>query len=139
MNNDTTKIWLDILQILVPALAVVITGSIGYWKYLKEEERKRALDEATKDQGQSNIKIRVEEAVWTKVQQTIEAQAFRLDEQDKKMEHQDAKIVELEGKFSLCDEERLLLKKQNKLLLEEKDTLKRLVEELMQRLNGDNA
>lgn len=91
--SDTTLIWLDILQIIIPALLIVGGGAIAYWKFLQEQENKSQQRAADREQALveqegtlANNKLKAEEAVWVRLKATIDIQAKRIDHLEEEVE-----------------------------------------------------
>lgn len=93
--SETTQIWLDILQIIIPVLLIVGGGALAYWKFLQEQERKQVIHDAEISQAATNNKMKAEEASWKRVNETIEAQAKRIDhlEEDVRKLREENKIL----------------------------------------------
>jgi chromosome segregation ATPase len=132
MGEGSTSILLDVLQIVVPALLIVGGGALGYWKYLQDKASK---------QGEiwGDFKLQAEQAAWERVKHTIDMQAERIDDQDKRIEILEESvntwkgkfsdaivcIEELENKFGECEKVREMLEEKNAKLELENQRLKK--------------
>ena len=147
---DETKIWLDVLQIIIPALLIVGGGSVGWWKYLQEQERQKVISEAKRKKEEqerqkdlSDYRLQADKAAWERVKSTISIQADRINAQDKKIlaleqqvedYHSEAKksaecVRKLEVMFGDCEKQVKLLEDRNEKLERENYTLKGLLKE----------
>ena len=52
--------WLEILQIIIPAVLIVGGGSVAYWRFMQEQE-------STKRQDESDYRLKADNAAWQRV------------------------------------------------------------------------
>jgi len=123
MAKVDLKTWLDVLQIVIPALLIVGGGAVAYWKYLQEKGRLLRLDSQKEDQILGEYKLEAERAAWEQVKHVIEMQAIRIDAQEARIAslEQDVEmwkqkfddaihdIEDLENKFDECQKVREML------------------------------
>ena len=72
MVSDNTQVWLDVLQILIPALLIVGGGAAAYWRYIRDQERAGS-------NAASEFRLKAGQAAWERVQYTVDSQAERIN------------------------------------------------------------
>ena len=84
--SEISHVWLDVLQIIIPALLIVGGGAIAYWKFLREQDNKyqdrvekRKHDAYAREQILLDTRLKTDEAIWVRMQGIIEKQSSRID------------------------------------------------------------
>ncbi len=135
MEEQAPSILLDVLQIVIPTLvsAILIIGGglLAYLKYTRERQRLSSADVAEKQQQWADYKLKAEQAAWERVKHTIDMQAERIDDQDKRIADLEKKfrksnecIRVLEEKYGECERNIELLEQKNVALSKENKELR---------------
>lgn len=127
MEGQAPSILLDVLQIVIPtmvsAILIIGGGLLAYLKLVREGQRLSSADAAEKQQQWADYKLKAEQAAWERVKHTIDMQAERIDEQEKRiadLEKEFRKATRciriLEEKFGECERNVELLERENEKL-----------------------
>lgn len=104
----------ELIGILATVLLVAGGGLVAWWRLLLDRADKRRADHEERSMKLSNGAQRASDAAWDRLVQTVEMQGARIDD--------------LEMRVKCCEDERVLLHEQNKLLEDERDTLRALLD-----------
>ena len=95
--SEISQVWLDVLQIIIPALLIVGGGAAAYWKFLQEQENKKELGKKDREQALADFqlgfeklsadnKLKIDEATWGRLQETLAMQTKRIDHLEEEVE-----------------------------------------------------
>jgi predicted nuclease with TOPRIM domain len=135
MEEQAPSILLDVLQIVIPTLvsAILIIGGglFAYLKYVRDRQRLSSADAEEQQQQWAGYKLKAEQAAWERVRNTIDMQAARIDDQDKRIAELEKKFRKsneciriLEEKFGECERNVELLEEKNVSLSKENEELR---------------